>query len=214
MLVLFAGAMATLMLVAALAFDVGLMVLERRDQQNAADAAALAGARYVLNSATGTTDCATVTGSAPAPDSPVATAWAACNVAMTNDSGNDETVLVHVPPIQGEFRGFPGFVEVEIQSARDSWFGGIIGRATWPVGVRAVAANQPGVTYSFGMLALNQTACKAIHISGDGHRELGRERAGELDRRGLWGRQQHRLQPHRRRHAQRHGPRRGVSQRR
>jgi hypothetical protein len=167
-LVLFAGAMATLMIVAALAFDVGLMVLERRDQQNAADAAALAGARYVLDSAYGTTDCATVTGGAPAANDPDATAWAACNVARTNDSGNDETVLVHVPPTQGEFRGFPGFVEVEIESARESIFGGIVGRATWPVGVRAVAANQPGVTYTFGMLALNETACKAIHISGTG----------------------------------------------
>ena len=131
-------------MIAALAFDVGLMVLERRDQQNAADAAALAGARYVLNSAYGTTDCTTVTGSAPAPDSPGATVWAACKVAMTNDSGDDETVIVHVPPIQGEFTGFPGFVEVEIDSAPASIFGGIVGQATWPVGVRAVAANQPG----------------------------------------------------------------------
>ena len=167
-LVLFAGAAAVLLMIAALAFDVGLMVLERRDQQNAADAAALAGARYVLASAKGTTDCATVTGPAPAPDAPGATAWAACHVASTNDSGDDETVIVHVPPTQGEFRGFPGFVEVEIESARESIFGGIVGRATWPVGVRAVAANQQGVTYPFGMLALNETACKAIHISGTG----------------------------------------------
>ena len=34
---------------AALAFDVGMMLVERRDQQNAADAAALAGARFVLD---------------------------------------------------------------------------------------------------------------------------------------------------------------------
>jgi hypothetical protein len=32
----------------------------------------------------------------------------------------------------------------------------------------AVAANQPGVTYSFGMIALNPTECKALHISGTG----------------------------------------------
>lgn len=167
-LVLFAGAVVVLLMIAALAFDVGLMVLERRDQQNAADAAALAGARYVLSSANGTTDCSTVTGAAPAADAPGATAWAACHVAMTNDSGNDETVIVHVPPTQGEFRGFPGFVEVQIESARESIFGGIVGRATWPVGVRAVAANQQGVTYSFGMLALDPDDCKAIHISGTG----------------------------------------------
>lgn len=165
---LFAGAVVTLMIVAALAFDVGVMMLERRDQQNAADAAALAGARYVLDSATGTVDCSTVTGSAPGPTSPGATAWAACNVARTNESGNDETVLVHVPPLHGEFRGLPGFVEVQIQSSRGSIFGGIIGRSAWPVGVMAVAANQPGVTYTFGMLALDPDACKAILISGTG----------------------------------------------
>ncbi len=167
-LVLFAGAVTTLLIIAALAFDVGVMMLERRDQQNAADAAALAGARYVLDSATGTVDCTSVNGAAPGANNPHATRWAACNVALRNDSGNDETVLVHVPPIHGEFRGLPGFVEVEIDSARNSVFGGIVGRAVWPVGVMAVAANQQGVAYSFGMLALNPTECKAIHISGGG----------------------------------------------
>jgi Flp pilus assembly protein TadG len=42
-LVLFAGGLVALLIVAALAFDVGMMLVERRDQQNAADAAALAG---------------------------------------------------------------------------------------------------------------------------------------------------------------------------
>jgi uncharacterized membrane protein len=36
------------LVIAALAFDVGMMLVERRDEQDAADAAALAGARYVL----------------------------------------------------------------------------------------------------------------------------------------------------------------------
>ena len=44
-LVLFAGGLVALLIVAALAFDVGMMLVERRDEQNAADAAALAGAR-------------------------------------------------------------------------------------------------------------------------------------------------------------------------
>jgi uncharacterized membrane protein len=47
-LVLFAGGVVVLLTVAALAFDVGMMLLERRDEQNAADAAALAGARYIF----------------------------------------------------------------------------------------------------------------------------------------------------------------------
>ena len=43
-----------------------------------------------------------------------------------------------------------------------------MGQTEWSVGSMAVAANQPGVTYTFGMLALNETACKAIHIAGTG----------------------------------------------
>ena len=145
------------------------MLLERRDQQDAADAASLAGARYVLVAAHGATDCATMTGPAPLEDSPTAAAWAACNVARANQSGDDETVTVRIPPIHGDRRyRTDGFIEVQIESNRPSVFGGIIGRAAWPVGVMAVAANQQGILYSFGMLALNETKCKAIAISGTG----------------------------------------------
>jgi hypothetical protein len=122
----------------------------------------------VLHAANGTTDCGTVTGPAPAPDSSTATVWAACHVALSNQTGDNETVLVSVPPLHGEFKGFAGFVEVQVNSAPSSVFGGIIGRTAWPVGVRAVAANQQGLLYSFGMLALNPEACKAILISGTG----------------------------------------------
>ena len=49
-LVLFAGGAIVLMIIMALVYDGGMMLAERRDQQNAADAAALAGARFVLDS--------------------------------------------------------------------------------------------------------------------------------------------------------------------
>ena len=55
-----------LFVVAALAFDVGMTLLERRDQQDAADAAALAGARYVLASANFSGSCAGASGNAAA----------------------------------------------------------------------------------------------------------------------------------------------------
>ena len=48
MLAIFALSLVTIVIVAALAFDTGMMLLEKRDQQNAADAAALAGARYLV----------------------------------------------------------------------------------------------------------------------------------------------------------------------
>jgi Flp pilus assembly protein TadG len=46
-LVLFAGALIGLMAVAALVFDVGQNLLDWRSQRDAADASALAGARYI-----------------------------------------------------------------------------------------------------------------------------------------------------------------------
>lgn len=162
-LVLFAGSLVVLFLVAALAFDVGMTLLERRDQQNAADAASLAGARYVLGSASFHSSCATAGGHAAAN--------AACEIALANDFDNaaaDENVLVDIPPINGAFAGLPGFVQVRINASRPSIFGGVIGIGNWAVGANAVAANQPGVTYGFGMLALSPDACKAIQISGTG----------------------------------------------
>ena len=162
-LVLFAAALSVLFLVAAMAFDVGMVVLERRDQQNAADAAALAGARYVLGSPNFSGSCASAGGNAAAN--------AACEVVLENDFDDataSEDVFVYIPPVDGEFAGFPGFVQVQIAATRAPIFAAIMGRNDWAVGSMAVAANQPGVTYSFGMLALNETQCKAIHISGTG----------------------------------------------
>ena len=149
---LFAGGLVALLVVAALAFDVGMMLVERRDQQNAADAAALAGARYVLANE--------------------ADAEAAARD-LARDNGFDDadpnvSVEVHIPAIHGRYAGFPGFIEVQISAERPSIFGGIIGRAQWPVGAMAVATNAQSLTFPFSMLALDPTECKAIAVSGGG----------------------------------------------
>ena len=115
-LVLFAGGLVALLLIAALAFDVGMMLVERRDEQDAADAAALAGARYVL------TDQAAAIG-------------AARDIARMNgydDGATDQVVNVYVPPIHGRYIGLPNFIEVQIEATRPSIFAGVIGKATWP----------------------------------------------------------------------------------
>jgi hypothetical protein len=151
-LVLFAGAIVALMIIAAAAFDIGMMLVERRDEQNAADAAALAGARYVL------TD-------------PVKAEAVARKIALINgfdDADPDEVVTVHIPAVSGRYAGFPGFIEVDIQGTRASIFGGIIGRSQWPVGVMAVATNRQDLTFPFSMMALNPTMCKAIQVAGSG----------------------------------------------
>ena len=63
-LVLFALGITVLFAAAGLAFDVGRFYSERRFLQNAADAAALAGARYVNDSATFHGTCAAAGGNA------------------------------------------------------------------------------------------------------------------------------------------------------
>jgi hypothetical protein len=151
-LVLFVGGLVALLIVAALAFDVGSMLVERRSEQNAADAAALAGARFVLTS------------------DPNARA-AAQRIAKINgydDADPNQVVNIFIPAIHGTYAGLPGFIEVQIESTRPSVFGGIIGRANWPVGAYAVATNKQNLNFPFSMLALNPTACKAIAVSGTG----------------------------------------------
>jgi hypothetical protein len=153
---MFGGAAVVLLLIAALVFDVGMMLVERRDEQNAADAAALAGARYLID-----------TGAA----SEAQARSAAQAIALKNgfdDTEPDENVLIHIPPIHGVYAGFPKMIQVQIEATRPSIFGGIIGRATWPIGAHAVATNGQNLTFPFSMLALNPTECKAIAVSGGG----------------------------------------------
>lgn len=145
------------MVIAALAFDVGMVLVERRDEQNAADAAALAGARYLRAD--------------PLLSDPVRAEAAARRIADMNgfiDSDPNEIVNVYIPPIRGKYVGLPGFIEVQIEGTRPSIFGGIIGRSQWPIGASAVATNSQNLTFPFSMLALNPTECKAIAVSGGG----------------------------------------------
>jgi Flp pilus assembly protein TadG len=151
-IVIFALALFTIVIVAALAFDAGQMILEKRDQQNGADAAALAGARYLINE--------------PGQADPGARAIATEN-GFTNGIDNT-TVQVHIPPVSGQFKALPGFVEVVISNRRPSVFGRIIGVTGWNVSARAVAANQQGLDLPFSMLTLHPTDCKALTVTGTG----------------------------------------------
>ena len=153
MLAIFGLSLVTIVIVAALAFDTGMMLLEKRDQQNAADAAALAGARYLVTS--------------PAQDPKAVARDIATENGFTTGVEN-EVVEVFVPPTSGQFRNVPGYIEVKIRSTRSSIFGGVLGVVGWNVGVRAVAANQPGLDMPFAMLALDEHSCKALQVSGSG----------------------------------------------
>jgi hypothetical protein len=151
-LAIFSISLVALLSVAALAFDGGMMMLERRDQQNAADAAAIAAARYILT------------------DKPTAIA-AAKSVATANgftNGVNGHQVSVSIPPTSGAFAGNSNYVEVDIRSTRPSIFAGVMGVASWPVGARAVGTDNDAVGGSFSILALDPSMCDALLLSGNG----------------------------------------------
>jgi hypothetical protein len=151
--------MTALMLAAAVAYDVGAMLLEKRDQQNAADAAALAGVRYVLDNET----------KARAAAFDVATANG-----FTDVAGDNPSVIVNIPPTSGDYSTWPGAVEVQIRNELPPIFGGVLTLLTgdpvpdWGVGARAVAAIFDDVGGPFAILALDPEGCEAILVSGNG----------------------------------------------
>jgi hypothetical protein len=155
-LVLFAGGLITLLLFAALAFDGGMVLAEHRDQQDAADASALGGARYLDD------DPTDVSGQVSA---------AAFNIASANgytDGLEGESVVVNIPPTSGPNAGREGFIEVIISSVEPSLFARVIGLLNWDVGARAVATNGAGGGANFAMLALDPEGCGALSVTGTG----------------------------------------------
>jgi hypothetical protein len=151
-LAIFALSLTVVLGAGALAFDGGMMILERRDEQNAADAAAMAGARYVGND--------------PDKARSVATSVAADN-GFTSGNGS-QVVNVNVPPATGQFATWPNAIQVEIGNTRPSILGAIMGFLNWPVSASSTAAFIHGVGGPFSILTLETTECKALMVGGTG----------------------------------------------
>jgi Flp pilus assembly protein TadG len=159
-----AGGMVAIFIIAALVFDIGQNLLDRRNQQNTADAAALAGARFLTLPA-----CKPVGGAQPPCPAAVS---AAIEVAAKNgytDGLANHTVQVFIPPnSQSSFSGFPGHIQVVLGGTRGSFFAGVTGSTTQSVSTLAVAGNIEDFSLPFALLALNETACGAGQITGTG----------------------------------------------
>jgi hypothetical protein len=151
-LAIFALSLVAVLGAGALAFDGGLMVLERRDQQNAADAAAMAGARYVTTNHTTARSVAANVASANG---------------FTHGSGS-QVVNIEVPPTTGQFATWPNAIQVRIENTRPSIFGAVLGFLNWPVSAQATAASLDGVGGPFSILALEPSVCEAMKVAGTG----------------------------------------------
>ena len=173
-LIITAAAIVVLMLIAALAIDIGISVMLRREEQNAADPGALAAARFIRDDQT--------------IDMPQAQA-AACHYARRNgffaaasedsfgangcvpaNDSNGATIEVNYPPDSraGQYQGHTGFVQVVIGRQQATFFGKIIGQAFITVASDAVAARQRGETNTHSLVALDPESCSAAKVHGTG----------------------------------------------
>ncbi len=145
MLVLFVLLLGVLMGFVAMSIDVGMTFQERRSQQNAADAAALAAV-------------------AELPDSPTAAVAAAYDWANRNgySSADGATVTVTTP-----YQGNPGVVEVIIEEDEPFIFALALGLDSIGVHARAVASIDQGtIGKTAAILLLNEHDCGAFKMVG------------------------------------------------
>jgi hypothetical protein len=165
-LVIFAGSLVLLMAIAALVFDVGQNLLDRRTEQNVSDAAALAGARYV----TGIYAADVFHNGCAASGSKPAAAIAACAVASESgyvDGQGGRSVRVDMPPVApSTFSGLSGHIEVSIGTSRASFFAGLLGITLQKTGAMGVATNDSDIPLPYSLLALDPTACGTNKING------------------------------------------------
>ncbi len=157
-LVIFAFGIVGILAVAALVFDVGQNLFERRKQQDAADASALAGARWLT-----TTACRARISITNCPE-----AYSAA-MALANTHGYvTSQVTINIPPATGQFAGLNGHIQVSIDSNRGSYFAGVVGITRFRIGAAAVASNLNKYPLPFSLLSLNTTSCKTGHAHGNG----------------------------------------------
>ncbi len=152
-----------------LAIDAGLLFVERRHEQVAADAAAYAAAVAIATNWTAS-DRSTRARSA-------ALAYAAANA--YNNDGTTNTVTVNVPPLAGAYVGNAAYAEVIVSVDVRTAFVRILGSGfqTRTVQARAVGGVL-GPPKPYGLIALSKTACAALSVTGQG--EVETEGAGIL----------------------------------
>ena len=150
-LILFALGLAVLLGMAALTIDVGLAYVARRDMQNAADAAALAGADAILEG-----------------QSSVLATNAARDLALQNGydgAAADVTVTINIPPTSGPHSGDSDFVEVVIEHPIDAVMARAVGKNSFDIAARAVAGiDRTPKPYS--IITLSGTDCQSMQFGG------------------------------------------------
>ena len=163
LLLIVAFGMITLLAIGAIVVDLGLSWMLRRHEQNAADPASIAAARYIEE------------GDSLATRNKMRTAacfYAKQNGFFTSDdalcSTADTQLRVEWPPVTQPFEGNMGMVEVIISENHPSFFGQFFGEPQATVTTRAIAARESTSANSNALVALDPESCKAGSLFGNG----------------------------------------------
>lgn len=164
--IIVALSMVVLLAIAALVVDLGLSWMLRRQEQNAADPAAIAAARYIEEG-----DYDAMVGAAcfyaqhngffegDTPD---------CDASADPVNGPLQVLWPPSGPHAGEFAGRPEMVLVVIHGEHPSFFGRIFGQSVATVATGAVAARESESANSNSLVALDPDSCDAGKIHGGG----------------------------------------------
>ena len=153
-LVLLALAFIILLASAGLAIDGGMVYTERRRAQNAADAAAMAGAFTILNGG-----------------SPIAAAYARASDNGFNNNQIENWVDVYRPPIHGPTTGDSNHVEVQIRARVDPVFSQLVFAGPLENTVTAIARAKPPTAAPLvngqALVGLAPHGCSVVWSHGD-----------------------------------------------
>lgn len=151
-LVLFVLGLTAFMALTALTIDGGLTLVNRREMQTTADAAALAAGDTLLE------------GDAVSTAVSAAQAISAAN--GFDEADPDVVVTVNIPPTSGPYSGVSGYSEVTIEKPIDSYFAGVLGVTSFDVSARAVVDTNPEEK-PYSIIALNPSACRSMQFNGN-----------------------------------------------
>lgn len=167
-LLIVAFAMLTLMAISAIVIDLGVSWMIHRQEQNAADTAAIAAARYIQDGDSVATRSnmdvaacfyAKENGFFPSDD-------ASCTTART--AQQLKVLWPPVGPLAGDFAGRPEMLLVVISTTHSSFFGQFLGQPTATVTTGAVAARETQSANSNSLVALDPDSCGAGFVNGNG----------------------------------------------
>jgi hypothetical protein len=159
-LAIFAFGLIGILAVAALVFDVGQNLFDRRKQQDAADAAALAAARWLT-----TTTCQASPSLANCPEA----VNAATDLIQMHGYDPATQADINIPPdASSQFGGAHGHVQVVITATRNSFFSGVLGLTNFQISAQGVARNTDGYSLPYSILALGKDCNKDGWVTGSG----------------------------------------------